>query len=130
MVCAIAIIDQAATDRLIKAVRIAERFGFPAGEVHGHITLATYVGDDEAGFISSCKEILSKHGRFPVFYDKIEAWGTTSGTGSFIVAVPRKENAIVTIQKEISGEWSAYLNRWTQPDAWNPHTFSPVSPRS
>lgn len=123
MVCAIAMIDQAATGRLAKAVQTAERFGYPPKEVHGHITLAAYIGDDEERFISSCKEILSKHRRFPVYYDKIEAWSTTSGTGSFIVAVPRKDNAIVTIQKEISKEWSAYLNKWTQADTWNPHTF-------
>lgn len=122
MLCVIAIIDSAATARLIKAEQIAEHFGIPSQNVHGHITLATYIGNDEERFISSCKRILSNHGKFPVYYDKIEAWTSTSGASSFIVAVPRKEHTLVAIQKEISKEWSAYLNKWTQESVWNPHT--------
>ncbi len=29
---------------------------------------------------------------------------------------------MMTIQKEIAGRWSAYLNEWTQENVWNPHT--------
>ena len=122
MLCAIIIIDADAADRLLKVERIAERFGCPPKHVHGHITLATYTGDDEEGFISSCKTILSGFGKFPVYYDKVEAWESMSGVKTFIVAVPRKEHTIVALQKEISKGWSADLNEWTREDAWNPHT--------
>ena len=122
MLCAIIIVDAAATDRLLRVRQIAERFGYPPKEVHGHITLATYTGDDEEGFISSCRAILSKFGKFPVYYDKVEAWEAVSGVKTFIVAVPRKEHTIVALQKEISRVWAADLNEWTRGDVWSPHT--------
>ena len=122
MLCAIIKVNSAARERLMKLEQIPERFGFPPRNLHGHITLATYIGDDEEEFISSCKAILSGYGKFPVYYDKVEAWISTFGARSLIVAVPRKEHTIVAIQKEISQQWSAYLNEWTQEDVWNPHT--------
>ena len=122
MLCAIIIVDAASTNRLLRVRQIAERFGYPPKKVHGHITLATYTGNDEEGFISSCKAILSKLGKFPVYYDKVEAWESMSGVKSFIVAVPRKEYVIVTLQKEISRDWATDLNEWTREDNWNPHT--------
>lgn len=122
MLCVIAIIDSAATERLTKLRRTAERFGIPPRIVHGHITLASYIGADEEGFAASCKAILSGYGKFPVYYDKIETWASTSGVKSLIVAVPRREPVLAALQKEISGGWTADLNRWTKEDAWNPHT--------
>lgn len=122
MLCAIIIVDADATERLARIEQIAERFGYPPKNVHGHITLATYTGDDEESFISSCKAILSKFGKFPVYYDKIEAWEGMPGVKTFIVAVPRKEHTIVSLQKEISKAWSADLNEWTREDTWSPHT--------
>lgn len=122
MLCVIVKVNSAATDRLMKLEEIPERFGFPPRNLHGHITLATYIGEDEAEFISSCKSILSGYGKFPIYYDKVEAWVSTFGARSLIVAVPRKEDTIVAIQKDISRQWSAYLNEWTQEDVWNPHT--------
>lgn len=122
MLCAIVKVNSTARERLMKLEQIPERFGFPPRNLHGHITLATYIGDDEDGFISSCKAILSNYGKFPVYYDKVEAWISTFGARSLIVAVPRKEPTIVAIQREISRRWSAYLNEWTQEDVWNPHT--------
>ena len=122
MLCVIVKVNSAARERLMKLEEIPERFGFPPRNLHGHITLATYIGDDEKEFISSCKAILSNYGKFPVYYDKVEAWISTFGARSLIVAVPRKEPTIVSIQREISRQWSAYLNEWTQEDVWNPHT--------
>ena len=122
MLCAIVIIDSAATERLVKLEQTAERFGIPPQDVHGHVTLATYVGDDEDAFISSCKSILSDYRKFPVYYDAIEAWVCKSGMKSLIVAAPRKEPVIVAIQREISRSWSADLNDWTREERWRPHT--------
>ena len=122
MLCVIVKVDSAARERLMKLEEIPERFGFPPRNLHGHITLATYIGDDEEGFISSCKAVLSNYGKFPVYYDKVEAWFSTFLARALIVAVPRKEPTIVSIQREISRRWSAYLNEWTQEDVWNPHT--------
>ena len=118
MLCTIAIIDPSATERLRKLRRIAEGFGAPPKNTHGHITLATYIGDDEDSFISSCKTILSGYKRFSVHYDEV----TIFDASAVIVAVPRREDPIAAMQKDISRVWAADLNMWTQEDAWNPHT--------
>lgn len=122
MLCAIAIVCPAATERLAELEKVTERFDISPQDVHGHITLATYIGNDEEAFISSCKSILSGYGKFPVYYDAVGTWICKSGMKSFIGAFPRKEPVIIAIQKEIAGRWSPYLNEWTQADVWNPHT--------
>lgn len=76
MLCVIMMIDSTATEQLSRATQAAKLFGYTPKDVHGHITLATYLGDDEEGFISSCKSILSAHNSFDVSYDKIEAWSS------------------------------------------------------
>lgn len=67
MLCAIAIVDPAAADRLLDIGQIAERFGFSSENAHGHITLATYLGAAgelrplsgagvQGGFYEACRE--------------------------------------------------------------------------
>lgn len=118
MLCAIAKIDPAASKRLSELAKVAEGFGIPPRNVHGHITIATYIGGNEGQFISSCKAILSGYRTFSVYYDKIEVWNPST----IIVAVPRKKDEIATIQKKISKRWAAELDKWTQGDVWQPHT--------
>ncbi len=110
----------------MKLAKLTEHFGIPPRTVYGHITLATYIGNDEGRFISSCKASLSGHERFSICYDKIEVWGPST----IIVAVPRKENAIEAIQKEISKGWAADLNEWTQEGIWQPHTTLVTNPQA
>ena len=57
MLCAVAKLDPASTERLARLRRMANQFGIFPKELHGHITLATYTGEDEAAFIASCKAI-------------------------------------------------------------------------
>ena len=118
MLCAIAIIDVSATERLRELRRIAERFGAPPRNTHGHITLATYIGDDEDGFVASCKTLLSGYKRFSVHYDEV----TIFDASAVIVAVPRREDPLAAMHKDIAKIWAADLNQWTQEDMWNPHT--------
>ena len=118
MLCAIAIIDPATTERLRCLRRLAEQFGAPPRDIHGHITLATYIGDDEESFISSCKTLLEGYKRFSVHYDAI----TIFDSSAVIVAVPRREPQLVSMQQDIARVWSADLNEWTQEDTWSPHT--------
>lgn len=126
MLCAIAKIDPAASELLVSLAKLTEGFGIPPRNVHGHITLATYIGNDENEFISSCKTILSGCGKFSVCYDKLEVWNPST----IIVAVPQKENAIAAIQKEISKKWAADLDQWTQADVWQPHTTLVTNPQA
>lgn len=126
MLCAIAILDEAARERLAQLAQLTERFGIPPRNIHGHITLATYVGENESGFVSSCKKRLSAHEKFSVWYDRIEIWGPPE----IIVAAPRKDHGIAAIQKEISRRWEQYLNEWTKADVWQPHTTLVTNPQA
>ena len=118
MICAIALIDPGSTERLSKLRRLTTRFGIPPRDVHGHITLASYIGGDEDGFISSCKAILSRYGAFSVPYDRVEIFDSSA----VIVASPRKDGPLDAMQKDISEVWAAGLNEWTRRDMWRPHT--------
>ena len=122
MLCAITIIDSKSQERLAQLESIPTFWGFPSKNIHGHITLATYTGEDEIGFIASCKKLLSGYAKFFVCYDRIQLWTSSSGARSVIVAAPRREGTIDAIQKQISKVWAADLNEWTQADVWNPHT--------
>ncbi len=122
MLCAVAKLDPVSTERLAKLRRMANQFGIFPKELHGHITLATYTGEDEAAFIASCKAILSGYGKFAVCYDKVDIWVSVPESESIIVAVPRRETAMAAMQKEIAQTWAADLNEWTQADVWRPHT--------
>lgn len=121
MLCAIAKIDPASTERLAKLRRMANDFGVFPRELHGHITLATYTGGDETGFIASCKTILSGYHKFTVPYEKVEIWASVPEP-EIIVAAPRREPVMAAVQKEIAQAWAADLNEWTQEDVWRPHT--------
>ena len=122
MLCVIAIIDPAASARLAKLEQIAGRFGVPPQGVHGHITLATYTGDEEAAFLASCKAVLAGCGKFSVRYEDIQLWTAASGARSVLVAAPRKEGGIAAVQKAVARGWSEQLNEWTREDVWTPHT--------
>lgn len=122
MLCAIAKLDPASTQRLAKLRRMANDFGIFPRELHGHITLATYTGGDEAGFIASCTAILSGYHKFTVRYEKVEIWASVPESESIIVAVPQREPVMAAMQKEIARAWAADLNEWTQEDVWRPHT--------
>ncbi len=126
MVCAIAMIDANSRARLAELAGLSERFGIPKRNVHGHITLATYIGNNEREFVLSCKASLSVHKKFYVRYDSIEIWSPPA----FIVAVPRKENSIAVIQKKMCDSWSQDLNEWTQNDVWRPHTTLVTNPQA
>lgn len=121
MLCAIAKIDPVSTERLAKLRRMANDFGIFPRELHGHITLATYTGEDEAGFIASCKAILSGYQKFTVRYEKVEIWASVPEP-QIIVAAPHREPVMADMQKEIARAWAADLNEWTQADVWKPHT--------
>lgn len=122
MICAIAKIDPASTERLAKLRRMANDFGVFPRELHGHITLATYTGGDEAGFIASCKAVLSGYQKFTVRYEKVEIWASVPESESIIVAAPQREPVMAAMQKEIARTWAADLNERTQENVWRPHT--------
>lgn len=118
MLYVIAMIDPAARRRLTGLRELAAPFGIPPRDLHGHITLAAYAGEDEGRFIASCKAVLARYGQFSVEYDKIELFASTSA----VVAAPRKEGPLDAVQREIAERWAADLDQWTRRDVWRPHT--------
>ena len=118
MLCVIAIIDHDSRDRLLKIQSIGEKFGIAPRHLHGHITLATYLGTEEDRFISSCKDILSGYHTCTVHYEKIQILSATS----IIVATPEKISTLTDIQRDISDRWCDKLDRWTRAEVWEPHT--------
>ena len=125
MLCAIAKIDTKSREQLLTLQQVTERFGITARKVYGHITLATYIGEDDSTFIASCKEILSAYAPFFVYYEKVEVLSTTS----IIVASPRKENTLLGIHNDIVSHWGVSLDNWTNNDRWQPHTTLIYNPK-
>lgn len=96
MLCVIAKIDPKSKARFLKLQGKIEKLGISVKALHGHITLVSYIGEDEAAFIASCKEILSSCKVFPVCYDKIEVLASSC----IVVASPRKEGVLGSGAKE------------------------------
>lgn len=94
MLCVIAKIDPKSKARFLKLQGKIEKLGISVKALHGHITLVSYIGEDEAAFIASCKEILSSCKVFPVCYDKIEVLASSC----IVVASPRKEGVLEAMQ--------------------------------
>ena len=118
MLCVIAIIDARSREYLFTLQQLSERFGIPAKKLYGHITLATYIADDDRIFAASCKEIISAYSSFTVYYEKIEVLNTTS----IIAASPRNENTLFNIHNDIATQWGASMDNWTNNELWKPHT--------
>ena len=125
MLCAIARIDTQSREKLSALQQAAERFGITVHKIYGHITLATYMGEDDRAFIASCKEILSACTPFSVYYEKVEVLSATS----IIVASPRKENELLDMHHAIAAQWGHSLDHWTNNDHWQPHTTLVYDPQ-
>ena len=107
MLCVIAKIDPKSKARFLKLQEKIEKLGISVKALHGHITLVSYIGEDEAAFIASCKEILSSCKVFPVCYDKIEVLASSC----IVVASPRKEGVLEAVQRKIAEKWGERLAR-------------------
>ena len=118
MLCVIAKIDPKSKARFLKLQGKIEKLGISVKALHGHITLVSYIGEDEAAFIASCKEILSSCKVFPVCYDKIEVLASSC----IVVASPRKEGVLEAVQRKIAEKWAKDLPDYMQADVWYPHT--------
>ncbi len=118
MLCVIARIDPGARERLTALRRKAEAFGGEVRELYGHITLATYIGDEEQRFVSSCQERLFGFSAFTVRYGRIEVLPATA----ILVAALEKEGELLSIHREVTKKWSKDLDRWTSDELWKPHT--------
>ena len=118
MLCVIAKIDEEAKARLDALCRIAEEFGFPPRYLYGHITLVTYLGQEEDKFIQGSKAVLRSQTAFSVFYNRIEQLVPTPS----IVASPDMTQELCSVHARLLEIAPSELDMWSSNDRWHPHT--------
>ena len=118
MLCVIAKLDDAATDKLLRLQNTAASVSADTKPLYGHITVATYIGDDEPGFVRTCRQLLQGFRAFDVVFDKIEVLEETS----IIVAAPAKSEPLISLHQRIAERFDDSLDQWTKKDDWYPHT--------
>ena len=118
MLCVIAKLDRQATEKLrrLQAAAHKGRQDFPP--LYGHITVASWIGEDEEGFVRTCGPLLRSINPFTVFYRSIEVLTETS----VIAAVPEKAGILLDLHDRIAERFGASLNGWTAGNNWVPHT--------
>lgn len=123
MLCVIAKLDKRSAERLtaVKKAAVPE-----AKPLYGHITLATYVGDDEAGFMAFCASQLKGISRFAVEYTRLAVLEETS----IVVALPEKAGALSALHRRIAEAYGGSLDQWTGSEAWLPHTTLLYDPKA
>ena len=117
MLFVIGLIDSISNTKLEKIRSKTEPLGIPPHPLYGHITFATYLGDSDAAFIASCKEILRNFDPFLIHLEKIEQLPNSA----IIAAFPTKEKEVAAIHKNIFDVWRDFLTPWTQEEIWQPH---------
>ena len=117
MICVIAKLAPDATERLNILRKAVVSKKPPVKPFYGHITIATYLPDDEA-FVRGCSEIIREAPSFRIRYAKLEVLSETS----IIVAVPSKSDGLLALHNKIADKYSHTLDRWTCGTAWYPHT--------
>lgn len=118
MLCVIAKIDEDATAALQRTQRFAARHGARPRQIHGHITLVSYIGEDEPGFLAHCRSVLRDVASFAVEYEAVSVMPATN----IIVASPCKTEALLKLHSCLgAGHWEG-LDQWSQKGAWEPHT--------
>lgn len=118
MLCVIAKLDDVATDKMLQLQKTAISVNTDTKTLHGHITVATYVGDKESCFIQSCKQLLKGFRSFDVIFDRIEVLEETS----IIVATPVKSESLNSLHQKIAELFNESLDQWTKKVNWYPHT--------
>ena len=122
MLCVIAKLDELATETLAAIQKIALSDFTPSNPLHGHITLATYIGDNETEFVQFCKHLFAGLSSFTVEYKRIEVLEGNSDSAPIIVASPERAGLLEEVHRRIAAAYDSSLNQWTQTGSWYPHT--------
>lgn len=118
MLCVIAMLDDSSSEKLGQLCKIVEEFGIPARYWYGHITMVSYLGEDEAGFIDKCREALAGCTEFLVHYDRLEQLAPTPS----IVASPRMTPELMEVHRRLLSTVPDELDKWSAVEFWHPHT--------
>lgn len=111
-------IDADSRQKLNAIRRCAEQYGAAPQNLHGHITLASYLDADENTLIPECKAILKDKRSFFVRYDKIEIFSASS----MIAATPCKNEMLCSVHNSLVSIRPDLLDKWTRNPVWQPHT--------
>ena len=115
MLCLIAKLDDTATETLA-----ALRRALPGGAgkpLYGHVTLAAYTGEDEAGFLRGCRELLAGLSAFSLRIETLEVLEETS----ILVALPEKAGMLDALHRRVAARFGGELDKWTRDESWLPH---------
>ena len=118
MLCVIAKIDNAARERLNELCKVVEEFDLPVRYLYGHITLVSYIGQNEADFIAQCKTALKNWSAFHVAYNCVELLPPTPS----IVASPELSQELVAIHDLLLSVAPSEMDSWSAKEVWHPHT--------
>ena len=122
MLCVIAKLDKRSADKLtaVKRELVSDAGSKP---LYVHITLASYVGEDEAGFMAFCTSLLKDVPRFAVRYTQLAVLEETS----IAAALAEKAGTLPALHQriaEVYGEWTS------SDEAWLPHTTLLYDPKA
>ena len=118
MLCVIAKIDNAAREQLNELCKVVEEFDLPVRYLYGHITLVSYIGQNEADFVEQCKAALMNWKTFPVAYNCVELLPPTPS----IVASPELSQELVAIHDLLLSVAPSEMDSWSAKEVWHPHT--------
>ena len=118
MLCVIGKIDEKAREELWKAQGAVEKFGLKRRPLYGHVTLATFVDGDEAEMMRECTAALKGERSIDIEYEKIAELDETY----IVVALLKKTEDLLVLQKKAVGDFDRNLDRWTHSVNWTPHT--------
>lgn len=126
MLCVIAKLDKRSAEKLtaLKKAAVPEAGTKP---LYGHITLAAYVGDDEAEFMAFCASQLKGVPQFAVKYTHLAVLEETS----IVAALAEKTGTLAALHRRIAEVYGGSLNEWTGSDeVWLPHTTLLYDPKA
>ena len=126
MLCVIAKLDKRSAEKLT-ALKMAAAPDTDVKPLYGHITLASYTGGDEAGFMAFCVSMLEGVSRFAVKYTRLAVLEETS----IVAALPEKAGMLSALHRRIAEAYGGSLNEWTNTDeTWLPHTTLLYDPKA
>ena len=116
MICVIAKLPPEAAERLnlLRKAVLSEKL--PGKPFHAHITIATYLPDDDAEFLQACSGIIRETPSFQIRYERLEVLSATS----IIVAEPSKPDTLLALHSRIADQYGDSLDRWTCGADWRP----------
>lgn len=118
MLCVIAKIDKKSEEKLRELKDVESLFNIKTKPIYGHVTLLTYLNDNEKELINYCKEILQDFNSFYIKYDDIDIFRNTSA----VIAKVKKDGMLLDLHNKLTSKYSGNLDCWTNNDKWTPHS--------